>query len=86
MDYTLALAYAGGALPLLIVFAISQRPLADIVTSEVVAVEVVRSLVGAMAARADGRRPFPSRQRGRAGGLYAGLRPGDLLADPVDHR
>ncbi len=49
MVYTLVLAYAGGALPLLIIFTLSDRPLLDIITSDVVAVEVVRSLVGAMA-------------------------------------
>lgn len=49
MIYTLVLAYAGSSLPLLLIFAVSQRSLADVITSDVVAVEVVRSLVGAMA-------------------------------------
>ncbi|MDG3010208.1 YibE/F family protein [Rhodococcus sp. D2-41] len=49
MIYTLVLAYVGSTLPLLLIFAVSQRSLADIITSDVVAVEVVRSLVGAMA-------------------------------------
>ncbi|WP_182357980.1 YibE/F family protein [Tomitella gaofuii] len=47
--YTLVLAYAGGALPLLIIFAVSQRSLTTVLTSDAVAVEVVRALVGAIA-------------------------------------
>jgi uncharacterized membrane protein len=43
---TLVLAYAGASLPLLILFTISGRGVADTLTSEVVATEVVRSLVG----------------------------------------
>ena len=45
---TLALAYAGAALPLLLVFVGSQRPLARVLTSEVVATEIVRTLVGSI--------------------------------------
>jgi len=45
---TLVLAYAGAALPLLLVFAEGDRPIARILTSEVVAVEVVRMLVGSI--------------------------------------
>ena len=45
---TLFLAYAGAALPLLILFAGSPDPLGTVVTSETVAVEVVRTLVGSI--------------------------------------
>lgn len=45
---TLVLAYAGASLPLLVLFSVSQRPLLDIVNSEVVAEEVVRTLVGSV--------------------------------------
>ncbi len=43
---TLVLAYAGASLPLLILFTISGRGVGDTLVSEVVATEVVRSLVG----------------------------------------
>jgi uncharacterized membrane protein len=45
---TLLLAYAGAAMPLLILFSLSQQPLAAIASSEVVAVEIVRTLVGSI--------------------------------------
>ncbi len=45
---TLVLAYAGAALPLLLLFSEASRSLADVVTSETVAVEVVRTLVGSI--------------------------------------
>lgn len=45
---TLFLAYAGASLPLLILFATGSDPFATVVTSEVVAVEVVRTLVGSI--------------------------------------
>ncbi len=45
---TLFLAYAGASLPLLILFATGIDPFGTIVTSEVVAVEVVRTLVGSV--------------------------------------
>ena len=45
---TLALAYAGASLPLLLVFVSSQRPLGGVLTSEVVAAEIVRTLVGSI--------------------------------------
>jgi uncharacterized membrane protein len=66
---TLALAYAGAALPLLLLFVESGRPFTRVLTSEVVAAEVVRTLVGsiglvasvplttALAARLVGGRP-----------------------------
>lgn len=49
MVYTLVLAYTGSALPLMLIFGISDRPLAQILTGDVVAVEILRSLVGAIA-------------------------------------
>ncbi len=46
--YTIVFAYAGASLPLLLLFEIYQRPALDIVTSGVIAEEVVRTLVGAI--------------------------------------
>jgi uncharacterized membrane protein len=45
---TIFLAYAGAALPLLVLFFVVQQPLGTVVTSELVAVEVVRSLCGSV--------------------------------------
>jgi uncharacterized membrane protein len=45
---TLALAYAGASLPLLLLFVESGRPFGRVLTSEVVAAEVVRTLVGSI--------------------------------------
>lgn len=45
---TLFLAYAGASLPLLILFATGIDPLGTVLTSEIVAVEVVRTLVGSV--------------------------------------
>lgn len=45
---TLFLAYAGAALPLLLLFALGVDDFATIITSEIVAVEVVRTLVGSI--------------------------------------
>jgi uncharacterized membrane protein len=45
---TLVLAYAGAALPLLIFFSLADRSVQQVLTSSIVAEEVVRSLVGAV--------------------------------------
>jgi uncharacterized membrane protein len=45
---TLVLAYAGASLPLMISFTQSNMQLDQILTSEVIAVEVVRTLVGSI--------------------------------------
>ena len=45
---TLFLAYAGAALPLLLLFTTARQPIATTATSEVVAVEIVRALVGSI--------------------------------------
>ena len=45
---TLVLAYAGAALPLLLVFRLSGRSLVDVATSQDVAMEIVRTLVGSI--------------------------------------
>lgn len=45
---TLVLAYAGAALPLMILFTIAETRLGDVLTGEVVAEEVVRTLVGSI--------------------------------------
>ncbi|ORB31509.1 hypothetical protein [Rhodococcus jostii RHA1] [Mycolicibacterium parafortuitum] len=47
--YTLVLAYAGSALPLLLLFSVANRSLGDVLTSELVAIEVARSAVGGIA-------------------------------------
>jgi uncharacterized membrane protein len=45
---TLVLAYAGASLPLLILFTLSDRALGDVVTTEMMAEEIVRTLVGSI--------------------------------------
>ncbi|MEZ5227973.1 MAG: YibE/F family protein [Acidimicrobiales bacterium] len=45
---TLLLAYAGAAMPLLLLFAISDQSIGMIANSEVVAIEIVRTLCGSM--------------------------------------
>jgi uncharacterized membrane protein len=45
---TLVLAYAGASLPLLVLFTLSNRPLGDVLTGELVAQEIVRTLVGSI--------------------------------------
>ncbi|MCU1462728.1 MAG: YibE/F family protein [Acidimicrobiales bacterium] len=46
--YTLVLAYAGAALPLLLLFTLTNRPFGDVITGDVVAEEIVRALVGSI--------------------------------------
>ncbi|MDT7618028.1 MAG: hypothetical protein QOF00_5475 [Pseudonocardiales bacterium] len=45
---TLVLAYAGASLPLLLLFSLSGLPLGDVITTQDVASEVVRTLVGSI--------------------------------------
>jgi len=45
---TLVLAYAGASLPLLVLFTLSNRDLSGVLTGELVATEVVRTLVGSL--------------------------------------
>lgn len=45
---TLVLAYAGAALPLLVLFTLADRSFSSVVTSEVVGEEIVRTLVGSI--------------------------------------
>jgi uncharacterized membrane protein len=45
---TLALAYAGAALPLLILLVVSRQSLGSVANSEVVAIEIVTTLVGSI--------------------------------------
>jgi uncharacterized membrane protein len=45
---TLVLAYAGASLPLLLLFSEGGRAVTDVLTSEIVAVEIVRALVGSI--------------------------------------
>ncbi|MBH0778853.1 YibE/F family protein [Nocardia bovistercoris] len=47
--YTLVLAYAGGALPLLLLFSVAGRSIRDILTGDAVAIEITRSAVGGIA-------------------------------------
>lgn len=49
MIYTLVLSYTGAALPLLLLIAVAQRPLIQTLTSDVVATELLRSGIGALA-------------------------------------
>lgn len=49
MVYTLVLAYLGTALPLSILLSVSDRPLLQSLTSDVVATELLRSVIGAIA-------------------------------------
>ena len=45
---TLVLAYAGASLPLLVLFTLSESSVANVLTSEVIAEELVRTLVGSI--------------------------------------
>jgi uncharacterized membrane protein len=45
---TLVLAYAGASLPLLILFTLSNRHIGDVLTGEIVAEEIIRTLVGSI--------------------------------------
>ena len=45
---TLFLAYAGASLPLLLLFSVGQLPVTDVANSELVATEIVRTLVGSI--------------------------------------
>ena len=45
---TLVLAYAGASLPLLVLFTLADRSLVEVLTGEVIAQEVVRTLVGSI--------------------------------------
>lgn len=45
---TLVLAYAGASLPLLIIFSVSDRALGNVLNTEIVAEEIVRTLVGSI--------------------------------------
>jgi uncharacterized membrane protein len=45
--YTLVFAYVGGAMPVLLLLTVFARPWADVITSEDVATEVVRTLCSA---------------------------------------
>ncbi|WP_373370061.1 YibE/F family protein [Corynebacterium cystitidis] len=49
MVYTLALSYTGAALPSLLVLAVASRPTEQILTGDVIATELLRSGVGALA-------------------------------------
>ena len=48
MVNTLLLAYAGASLPLMVLFVLSEQSLGTVANSEVVAVEIVRTLVGSI--------------------------------------
>ena len=49
MVYTLVLTYTGAALPLLLLLNVADRPLLETLTSDIVATELLRSGVGALA-------------------------------------
>jgi uncharacterized membrane protein len=46
--YTLVLAYAGASLPLLILFSVAGQNLTNVLTGDLVGVEIVRTLVGSI--------------------------------------
>ncbi len=45
---TLFLAYAGASMPLLVLFVVGDLPVSDVMNSEIVATEIVRTLVGSL--------------------------------------
>ncbi len=45
---TLVLAYAGASMPLLILFVLSDQPMGTVANGEIVATEIVRTLVGSL--------------------------------------
>lgn len=47
--YTLVFAYAGSALPLLLLFSVAAQPFSSLITSEEVAIELARAFVGGIA-------------------------------------
>jgi uncharacterized membrane protein len=47
--YTLVFAYAGGALPTLLLFSVAGRPISEVLTGDAVAIELVRAAVGGIA-------------------------------------
>lgn len=47
--YTLVFAYAGSALPLLLLFSVAEQPFGTLVTTDIVAVELARAFVGGIA-------------------------------------
>ncbi|MCF4007300.1 YibE/F family protein [Corynebacterium uropygiale] len=49
MIYTLVLSYTGATLPLLLLIRLSDRPLGQILSSDIVATEILRSGIGALA-------------------------------------
>lgn len=83
---TLALAYAGAALPLLLLFSVSGRGIGDVLTTQTIATEIVRTLVGsiglvasvpittALAALVASREARPAGHRVPDGSGPAGLR------------
>ncbi|MFC1410565.1 YibE/F family protein [Streptacidiphilus sp. N1-12] len=83
---TLVMAYAGAALPLMLLFSIANRGIWTVATSELVAEEIVRTLVGsigliasvplttalaALVASRDGRKPLPRQRSGSSSGAPA---------------
>ncbi|MFP3915384.1 MAG: YibE/F family protein [Actinomycetota bacterium] len=71
---TLLLAYAGASLPLLLLFSLSELPLGFIANSEVVAVEIFRTLVGSigLVASVPLTTWLAARVSSRAGGVSGG--------------
>ncbi|MCS5480556.1 YibE/F family protein [Corynebacterium sp. YIM 101645] len=49
MVYTLVLSYTGASLPMLLLLSVAERPLSQTLTSDVVATELLRSGIGALA-------------------------------------
>ncbi len=93
--YTLVLAYAGGALPLLLLFSVAGRSISDVLTGDAVGIEIARSAVGGIAlalsvplttaiavmlARPFGSRPAPATPARKRPAAKAGQRTGARAA------
>lgn len=48
MVYTLVLAYVGASLPMTLLLSVAERPLMQVLTSDIVATELLRSAIGAL--------------------------------------
>jgi uncharacterized membrane protein len=87
---TLALAYAGAALPLLLLFVLANQSLGTVANSEIVSTEIIRTLVGSIGLVAAVplttwlAAEFVSRPRGRARGALIARRRARVREAPPD--
>ena len=85
---TLVLAYAGASMPLLILFVLSDPPAGTVANGEIVATEIVRTLVGSLGLIASVQLTtwlavHVASPRGHSRTLPAA--PEDLIAGPEEH-